>query len=244
MYLQYLSDVHTGRYAEGVQYDIEGTAIRQERHILFGQNTGNDTLITVTACHLIADLNLTLLGNIAVNDLIDTGCQFITGLFMAVRTVLAFFLGKHFDINNNAVFAMRHTQRGITHFSGLFTEDGTQQSFFGGQFGFALGGYLTDQNITGVYLSADTDNTVFIEITELIVTDIRNITGDFLRTELGISGFDLILFDMNRSINVVTHDFLVNENGILVVIAFPGHEADEGILAEADFTIAGSRAVS
>ena len=42
-----------------------GRAVRQERHILLRQNAGNDTLVAVTACHLIADRDLTLLRDIA-----------------------------------------------------------------------------------------------------------------------------------------------------------------------------------
>ena len=65
VHFQYLSDVHTRRYAQRVQDNIQRCAIRQERHIFFRQNPGNDTLVSVTAGHLIADRNLTLLCNVA-----------------------------------------------------------------------------------------------------------------------------------------------------------------------------------
>ena len=55
MNLQYLSDIHTGRHAQRVQNDIQRTAVRQIRHILHGKHAGNNTLVSVTASHLVAD---------------------------------------------------------------------------------------------------------------------------------------------------------------------------------------------
>ena len=39
---------------------------------------------------------------------------------------------------------------------------------------------------------------------------------------------------MNRGINIIVNQLLVDEYGVLVVVAFPCHEADEGVLAECD----------
>ena len=68
VYLKHLSDVHTGRYAEGVKNDIKRTAVGQERHILNGENTGNNALVSVTSCHFVADADFTFLGNVAANN--------------------------------------------------------------------------------------------------------------------------------------------------------------------------------
>ena len=48
---------------------------------------------------------------------------------------------------------------------------------------------------------------------------------------------------MDGGEHVVPHHFFVDENGVLVVIALPGHEADEDILAQGNFAVAGGGAV-
>ena len=77
---------------------------------------------------------------------------------------MAVFTGEYLDIHHNAVFAVRYTQGGITHFSRFFTEDGAQQAFFSGQFRFALGRYLTHQDIAGTHLGAHADNTAVVQV--------------------------------------------------------------------------------
>ena len=64
MRFKHLSHVHSGRHAERVQHDIDRSTIRQERHVFHRNDTGNNTLVTVTACHLVTDLNLALGSNI------------------------------------------------------------------------------------------------------------------------------------------------------------------------------------
>ena len=48
-----------------------GTAVWQEGHILNQKHAGDNTLVSVTSRHLIAHGNLTLLGNVDANRLID-----------------------------------------------------------------------------------------------------------------------------------------------------------------------------
>ena len=50
-----LSDVHTRRHTERVEDDLDRRSIGEVRHILFRQNAGDDTLVTVTAGHLVTD---------------------------------------------------------------------------------------------------------------------------------------------------------------------------------------------
>ncbi len=64
MDLQHLTDVHTGGNAQGVQHDIQRGAVGQEGHILLRQHAGNDALVAVTAGHLVAELDLTALGDV------------------------------------------------------------------------------------------------------------------------------------------------------------------------------------
>src|SRR5574344_990970 len=90
MYFQNLSNIHTARYAQRIQYDLYRFAIRQERHILTRQNTGYNALVTMTTGHLIAFGNLTFLYNMNSNLLIYSRWQ-----------IIAIFPGKYFSTNNN-----------------------------------------------------------------------------------------------------------------------------------------------
>ena len=92
MSLQDLSDVHTGRHTQRVQYDIQRTSIWKEWHIFYRKNSGDNTLVSVTTCHLIADRDLSLLCDIDANYLINTRSQLIT-----ILTV------KYLCINNNTI---------------------------------------------------------------------------------------------------------------------------------------------
>src|SRR4030095_3248485 len=60
MRFQNLADVHARRNTEGVQYDIDGRAVLEIRHVLFRQDAGDNSLVTVAAGHFVADLKLAL----------------------------------------------------------------------------------------------------------------------------------------------------------------------------------------
>ena len=75
--LEDLSDVHTARHAERVENDVDGTAIGEERHVLLGNDTGNDTLVAVASCHLVADRDLSLLGHVNLHELDDARWQLV-----------------------------------------------------------------------------------------------------------------------------------------------------------------------
>ena len=47
--LQDLPDVHAARHAERVQHDVDRRAVREERHVLFGHDAGDDALVAVAA---------------------------------------------------------------------------------------------------------------------------------------------------------------------------------------------------
>ena len=119
---------------------------------------------------------------------------------------------------------MRHLQRCVADLSGLFTENSPQQTLFGCQLGFALRRYLSDKNISGTNLSADTNNTSFIQIFQSVVTNTRYVPCDFFRSKLRISGFGFIFCNMNRSINILLNKTLAQKNGCLL---YTSDAADE-----------------
>lgn len=55
-----LADVHARRHAERVQADVDMRAVFEERHVLDRNDTRDDALVTVTAGHLVARLDLAL----------------------------------------------------------------------------------------------------------------------------------------------------------------------------------------
>ena len=229
---QHLTDVHTGRHAQGVQHDVQRGAVGQVGHVLLRQDAGNDTLVAVTACHLIANADLALLGDVAAHHLAHAGLQLVAVL-----------RGEHLDVHDDTVSAVGHTQGGITHFACLLAEDGAQQALLGGQLGLALRGDLADQNIAALDLGTDADDAALVQILQSVLRDVGDITGDLLGSQLGVAGLRLVLLNMNGGVHVLAHDLLVQQDGVLVVVTFPGHEADQGVLAQRDLAVAHGRAV-
>ena len=52
---EHLADVHARRHAERVQHDVNRSAVREERHVFFRHDLGDDALVAVAAGHLVAD---------------------------------------------------------------------------------------------------------------------------------------------------------------------------------------------
>ena len=139
---------------------------------------------------------------------------------------------------------MRYLQGVIPYFSCLLTEDSSQQSFLGSQLGLALRCYLTDEDIARAYLGTYSDDTVLVQILQSVIAHVWDISCDLLRSQLGISCFCLQIFDMDRSILILLYKVLVQQNGVLVVVTFPGHEADQCVLTKRKFAVGGSGTVT
>ncbi len=55
-----LADVHSRRHTQRVQHHIDRRTVFEERHVFGWQDARNHTLVTVTAGHLVARLQLAL----------------------------------------------------------------------------------------------------------------------------------------------------------------------------------------
>ena len=86
MNFEYLTDVHTTGDAQRVEDDIDGGAVFHEGHVLDGEDFGNNTLVTVAACQLIADGDLALLGNVDADQLVDAAGQVFVVVFAVEDT--------------------------------------------------------------------------------------------------------------------------------------------------------------
>ena len=128
--------------------------------------------------------------------------------------------------------ARRNAQRRVTHVGRLFAEDGAQQLFFRRHRGFALWRHLADEDVARDDFGTDIGDAGFVEVLERLFAHVRNIAGDFLRPEFRIARHRLEFLDMDRGEDVVAHDALGDEDGVLEVVAVPRHERDERILAE------------
>ncbi len=230
--LQHLPDVHTGRHAQGIQHDVQGTAVGQIGHILHRKHTGDHTLVAVAACHLVAYGNLSLLGYIDADCLIHAG-----------RELIAVLPGEHFCVHYDAIFPMGNLQGGIAHLSRLLAEDSAQQPLFRGQLRLSLGRDLAHQDVSRVHLRTDADDASVVQILQGVIAHAGHVPGNLLRPQLGISGLRLILFDVDGSIHVILHQALAQQHGVLVVVSLPCHEADQRVLAQSQLAHGGGGAV-
>ncbi len=92
---------------------------------------------------------------------------------------------------------MRNSQGVVANLASLFAEDRTEQLLFRGEFRLALRRHLADQNIARVDLRAYSDYAAVIKILQHLVVEVRDITGDLLRTELCLTAFKLVFLYMN-----------------------------------------------
>ena len=89
--LEYLPNVHTTRHAERVEHDVDGRAVRQERHVFLGHDAGDDSLVSVSTGHLVANRDLPLLCQVHLDQLNHAGRQLV-GLQDLVDLILGLFL--------------------------------------------------------------------------------------------------------------------------------------------------------
>ena len=134
---------------------------------------------------------------------------------------------------------MGHLERGVAHLAGLLAEDGPQEALLGGQLGLALGRDLADQHVAGLDLGADPDDPPLVEIGEDLLGEVGDVPGDLLGTELGVAGVDLVLVDVDRREHVVLDQALGEDDGVLEVVALPGDEGDDEVLAEGQLAAVG-----
>src|SRR5699024_5144402 len=111
------------------------------------------------------------------------------------------------------------------------------------ELGFTLWCNLTNEDIAGVNLGTDADDTAVVQLFEGILADVWNVAGDLFRSELGVTRFDLVLLDVDGGVDVVADHAFVQKNRVLVVVAFPGHKADQRVFTQRDLAVAGRRTI-
>ena len=109
-----------------------------------------------------------------------------------------------------------------------------RRSFSSGVIGLSPFGVILPTRMSpGFDLGADIDDAGLVEVLQRLFTDIRDVAGDFFLAQLGVAGHDLEFLDMDRGEDVVADDPLGDQDRVLEVVAVPGHEGDEHVLARA-----------
>lgn len=124
-----------------------------------------------------------------------------------VAAVVAGACGRNAHVHHNAGAAGGNAEGCIFHFRGLFTEDGAKETFFRGQFRFRFRRNFADENVAGLHFRADADDSVMVQVFQGFITGVRDITGDFFRAQLGITGLHFKLGDVDGGEGVFLHGF-------------------------------------
>ena len=169
--------------------------------------------------------------------------QLIVNNLLGTAVALNAFAGEDLHVNHRTLRTLVHAQRSVFHIAGFFTEDGTQQFFFGRERSFTLGCHFTDQRIAGHDFRTHVDDAGIVQTVELLFGQIGNIAGNFLRAQLGITRHDHEFFDVDRGVAVFCHHTLANQNRVLEVITVPRHKRDQHILTDSDFAQVGRSTV-
>ena len=177
----------------------------------------------MAAGHLVAHLDLAALRHVDPHHHVGARRQFIP-----------LFAGVDPHVDDAPPLGAGHPQGVVAHIAGLLTEDRAQQLFLGGLVGFALGGHLAHQDVAALHVGTDADDAHLVEVAQALLGNVRDFAGDLLRAELGLTGFDLVLLDVHRGVEVVAHQALAHQDRVLVVVALPGHVGDQHVLAEGD----------
>ena len=183
-------------------------------------------LVAVAAGKLVAHADLALLGHVDTHQLVHARWQLV---------VLV--AAEHPDVGDDAVLAVGHLERRVAHLAGLLAEDGTQQPFLRCELGLALGGDLAHQHSAWLDFGTDAHNALLVEVGEDVVGQLGNVPGDLLGSQLGVAGVDLVLVNVDRREHVVLHEALGQDDGVLEVVALPGHVGHEEVLAQRQLAV-------
>ena len=161
--------------------------------------------------------------------------EFIVDDLLGTLVSLDALAGEHLHVDHGAVGALVHAQRGVLHVGRLLAEDRAKQLLFRRQRGLALGRDLAHQHIARVDLGADVDDARFVQASQLLLGQVRDVTRDLFRAQLGVAGHHHQFLDVDRGVAVVADHALGDEDGVLEVVAIPGHERHEHVLAQGQF---------
>ena len=131
----------------------------------------------------------------------------------------------------------RNAQRRVLDVLGLLAEDDLEQALLGGQLLLALRRDLSDEDVALADDGGRDHDAGLVEGLERLGADVRDVARDLFRSELGVASLDLELGDVDRREDVFFDELLRKQDGVLEVVAFPRHEADEKVAAERELAL-------
>src|SRR6185312_8810227 len=193
----------------------------------------------------VADLLVALLGENPhlVLDVLFEAADLVELDLLGPHVLLDALAGEDLDVDDRALDARRHLQAGVADVAGLLAENGPQQLLLGRELGLALRRHLAHQDVAGLDRGADADDTALVEVLEGRLRDVRDVAGDLLGAQLGVAGLDLELLDVDGGVVVLPNQLLGDQDGVLEVVAAPGHEGHQHVTAEGQLAELGAGAV-
>ena len=79
---------------------------------------------------------------------------------------------------------------------------------------------LADQDVPRLDAGADLHDPALVEVAKRALRLVRDVAGDLLAAELGVSGHALELFDVDRGEGVLLEDPLGDDDGVLEVVSY------------------------
>ena len=83
MRFKHLTNVHSAWNTKWVQDDVNRSSVFHIWHVFDWEDLGDNTLVAVTSCQLVAHADLALLRNINADQLVYTWWQFVAGFAVA-----------------------------------------------------------------------------------------------------------------------------------------------------------------
>ncbi len=163
-------------------------------------------------------------------------------LFLLVRHVDA--SAKANGIDNHAFLASWQLEAVVFDILTSPAEDGMKQFFLGRKLALGLGRNLAHENIARPDASANLHHAVFVQVSQSLFRNIRNVPGKLFTAKFGLADLDLVLLHVQRCEGVSTDEFLADKDGVLKVIAIVGHERHQDISTQCQLAVTTGRAVS
>ena len=231
MRFQHLPQVHARGNAYRVEDDVHRSAVRQKRHIFFGQDLCDHALVAVPSRHLVALGYLARLSDPQPNHLFDARRQVV--LIRAERL----------DVDNLAALAVRDAQGCVFHIARLFAEYRAQQLLFRAELSFPLGRYLANEDVARLDFGAHADDALFVQVAEAVLAHVGNIAGDLFRAQLGFARLYFVLFNVYGCELIFLDQPAAEDDGVLEVVALPAHKRHQHILPQRQLAFVRGQAV-
>ena len=145
--------------------------------------------------------------------------------------------GEDLHVDDRAAHARGHAQRGVLHVLRLLAEDGGEELLLGGQLGLALRRDLAHQDVAALHPRADAHDAALVQVDEALLGDVRDLAGDLFHAPLGVADVELQLLDVDGREDVVLHQLLADDDGVLEVVAVPGHERHEDVASQGELAV-------